>query len=55
MSIVGKEIKDKGKDDGQPHKATFNNPMGLAMKANGSVIVADWSNDLIREISPCGK
>jgi hypothetical protein len=46
---------DEGKDDGQPHKAKFNNPMGLALKANGSVIVADWGNHLIREISPCGK
>ncbi len=46
---------DAGKDDGQPHKATFYNPCGLAMKANGSVIVADYSNHLIREISRCGK
>ncbi len=46
---------DAGKDDGQPHKATFNTPRGLAMKANGSVIVADYYNDLIREISRCGK
>ncbi len=46
---------DAGKDDGQPHKATFNAPRGLAMKANGSVIVADLGNNLIREISPCGK
>ena len=46
---------DEGNDDGQPHKATFNKPCGLAMKANGSVIVADYSNHLIREISRCGK
>jgi hypothetical protein len=46
---------DAGKDDGQPHKAKFNTPMGLALKANGSVIVADYSNHLIREISLCGK
>ena len=44
-----------GKDDGQPHKASFYNPRGLALKANGAVLVADWGNNLIREISPCGK
>ena len=44
-----------GKDDGQPHKASFNNPCGLALKANGAVLVTDFLNHLIREISPCGK
>ena len=44
-----------GKDDGQPHKASFYKPWGLALKANGAVLVADWGNHLIREISPCGK
>ena len=45
----------RGKDDGKPDTATFNRPHCLAMKSDGSVIVADTSNDLIREISPCGK
>ena len=45
----------EGKDDGQPHKASFNRPHGLALKANGAVVVADCNNHLIREISPCGK
>ena len=44
-----------GKDDGQPHKASFDSPWGLALKANGAVLVADSANHLIREISPCGK
>ena len=44
----------RGKDDGKPDTATFYSPDGLAMKSDGSVIVADRYN-LIREISPCGK
>ena len=48
-------MEEKGKDDGQPHKASFNNPWGLALKANGAVLVVDRNNNLIREISPCGK
>ena len=48
-------MEERGKDDGQPHKASFDHPYGLALKANGAVLVADWGNHLIREISPCGK
>ncbi len=44
-----------GRDDGKPDTATFYTPEGLAMKSNGSVVVADTLNHLIREISPCGK
>ena len=46
---------EKGKDDGKPDTVTFNGPEGLAMKSDGSVVVADSDNHLIREISPCGK
>ena len=46
---------EKGKDDGKPDTVTFNHPSGLAMKSDGSVVVADSCNHLIREISPCGK
>ena len=53
MACFGEE--GKGKDDGKPDTATFNRPEGLAMKSDGSVIVADTWNHLIREISPCGK
>ena len=45
----------EGKDDGKPDTATFYRPEGLAMKSDGSVIVADTFNHLIREISPCGR
>ena len=46
---------EEGKDDGKPDTVTFNGPSGLAMKSDGSVVVADTHNHLIREISPCGK
>ena len=46
---------EEGKDDGKPDTVTFNLPCGLAMKSDGSVVVADTCNNLIREISPCGK
>ena len=46
---------EEGKDDGKPDTVTFNGPCGLAMKSDGSVVVADTRNNLIREISPCGK
>ena len=48
-------MEKEGKDDGQPHKASFHLPCGLALKANGAVLVVDCCNNLIREISPCGK
>ena len=48
-------MEGEGKDDGQPHKASFNTPRGLALKANGAVLVVDYLNNLIREISPCGR
>ena len=48
-------MEGEGKDDGQPHKASFYIPCGLALKANGAVLVTDFFNNLIREISPCGK
>lgn len=34
--------------------ATFTNPQGIAIDANGNVYVADYGNNLIREISPAG-
>jgi len=34
--------------------ASFSNPQGVAVDANGNVYVADYTNNLIREISPAG-
>ena len=53
FACLGEE--GRGRDDGKPDAATFYWPEGLAMKSDGSVIVSDICNHLIREISPCGK
>ena len=52
MTCSGEE--GRGKNDGKPDTASSNMPQGLAMKSDGSVIVVDTWNHLIREISPCG-
>ena len=48
-------VEGKWNDDGKPDTASFTTPEYLAMKSDGSVIVADTYNHLIREISPCGR
>ena len=40
-----------GADDGDPSKATFNFPAGIAVDAGGNVVVADTANNLIRRIT----
>ncbi|MXW24715.1 MAG: hypothetical protein F4Z77_00195 [Dehalococcoidia bacterium] len=40
--------------DGRPEEALFYRPWGLALEADGSVVVADSSNHAIRRISPDG-
>ena len=54
MKVCYGEVEE-GRDDGKPDTATFSRSCDLAMKSNGSVVVADTRNNLIREISPCGK
>jgi sugar lactone lactonase YvrE len=43
-----------GFNDGAGAIATFNNPTGIAVDANGQVYVADHNNNMIRRISPTG-
>jgi hypothetical protein len=43
-----------GAQDGTGLSATFNNPTGIAVDAQGNVYVADYGNNEIREITPAG-
>ncbi|MEA5140589.1 NHL domain-containing protein [Arcicella rigui] len=43
-----------GANDGQGTEASFYEPKGLAIDANGNVYVADATNNLIRKITPSG-
>lgn len=40
--------------DGPHDVARFSGPTGLAVDAQGALLVADWSNNRIREVSPQG-
>ncbi|CAJ0822114.1 Virginiamycin B lyase [Ralstonia wenshanensis] len=43
-----------GSADGIGASASFNNPLGIAVDANENVYVADYSNNMIRKITPAG-
>ena len=43
---------EEGDDDGPALQASFHDPVDLALLSDGSVIVADRMNNLIRLISP---
>ncbi len=43
-----------GSTDGTGAGASFNTPVGLALDANENVYVADYSNNMIRKITPAG-
>lgn len=45
----------KGLKDGTGSTADFNDPNGLAIDATGNVYVADYSNNVIRKITPKGE
>jgi sugar lactone lactonase YvrE len=44
----------QGSADGPGTAASFNNPSGVAVDANGNVYVADQDNDEVRKITPAG-
>jgi len=43
-----------GNTNGPASAATFNYPEGVAVDASGNVYVADYGNNLVRQISPAG-
>ena len=43
---------EKGNNDGLVSEASFNNLTDLALLSDGSVVVTDYSNHLVRRISP---
>ncbi|HEY3137628.1 MAG TPA: NHL repeat-containing protein [Blastocatellia bacterium] len=45
----------EGFADGDALQAQFNTPSGIAIDKNGSIIIADTSNNRIRKLSPNGK
>ncbi len=54
-TIAGSNINGFGGfADGQGENASFNNPYGVALNADGFVFVADGENHKIRKISPTG-
>ncbi len=44
----------KGHENGSPDRASFNWPTGVAVARDGTVYVADFSNNAIRKIDPGG-
>jgi len=43
-----------GATDGPADEASFNQPFGITLDAKGNAYVAEWSNHLIRKITPQG-
>ena len=43
-----------GSTDGPGNTATFNRPSGMDVLANGSIVIAEYGNHLIRMVSPDG-
>ena len=51
MTLLAGSRRETGYKDGQGDKARFNWPTGLAVMADGSVLVADYHNHRLRQVS----
>jgi sugar lactone lactonase YvrE len=54
VSTFAGQIGIPGSTNGQGTQASFFNPLGLATDNSGNIFVADYSNYLIRKITPVG-
>ena len=54
VSTLAGSPGDTGWRDGQGATARFNTPVGLALDAQGNVLVSEYFNNVIRKITPSG-
>ena len=54
-TVAGNGIAGYAGDGGPATNAEFFNPKGVAVNTTGSVYVADWDNQVIRQLTPTGK
>lgn len=54
VSTLAGQYQVSGASNGTGAQATFSNPLGLGSDPGGNVYVADYSNYLIRKITPAG-
>jgi sugar lactone lactonase YvrE len=54
VTTLAGDLGYSGYQDGTADSGMFNSPQGIAIDANGNIIVADTTNGLIRKVSPAG-
>jgi hypothetical protein len=54
VTTLAGQIAGSGTNNGTGSAARFNYPSGAAVDGNGNVYIADYSNEVVRKISPAG-
>jgi streptogramin lyase len=54
VTTLAGQIVSSGTNNGSGSAARFNYPSGAAVDGNGNVYIADYSNEVVRKISPAG-